>query len=86
MPKRRQTKKPLDRLPNAPLAEVVFEMRWKLQGSGSGIFLSDPGLLPLMSAFTTRAANWDIRFTRIWRGPKTSSDITLRDDILPLMM
>jgi uncharacterized protein (TIGR04255 family) len=51
MPKRRR---PVDRLPNAPLAEVVFEIRWKLQGNVP--FVTDPGLLPLTAAFTARAA------------------------------
>ena len=39
MPKKARAKKQLDRLPNAPLAEVVFEMRWKLQGNAP--FLTD---------------------------------------------
>jgi uncharacterized protein (TIGR04255 family) len=40
-------------LPNAPLAEVVFELRWDLQAGPTGqpILQSDPGLLPLMEAF-----------------------------------
>ncbi len=54
MPKKARAKKQLDRLPNAPLAEVVFEMRWKLQGNAP--FLTDPGILPLTAAFTPRAA------------------------------
>jgi len=43
-----------DRLPKAPLAEVVFELRWALQGGAdSPSFLhSDPGLLPLLDSFT----------------------------------
>ena len=60
MAKRGQpSKKPQarDRLPNAPLVEVVFELRWALWGS-PGIpapFRSDPGVLPLLHAFTTAA-------------------------------
>ncbi|HEV2156364.1 TIGR04255 family protein [Bradyrhizobium sp.] len=47
-------KKVLDRLPNAPLAEVVFELRWKLQGALP--IITDPGIHPLLAAFTPRAA------------------------------
>jgi hypothetical protein len=43
----------LDRLPNAPLAEVVFEMRWALVGNSP--FLTDPGVIPLLEAFTLAA-------------------------------
>jgi uncharacterized protein (TIGR04255 family) len=44
------------RLPKAPLAEVVFELRWALQEGpeGEAILRSDPGLLPLLAAFTDR--------------------------------
>ena len=46
--------KPLERLPKAPLVEAVFELRWRLQeGPPSQPSLhADPGLLPLMEAFT----------------------------------
>src|SRR6516165_9337395 len=53
MAKKARAKKLSDRLPNAPLAEVVFEMRWRLQGNPP--FVSDPGILPLTSSFTRRA-------------------------------
>ena len=45
-----------DPLPKAPLAEVVFELRWALQGGpeGQSVLQSDPGLLPLLDGFTTR--------------------------------
>ncbi len=45
---------PVDRLPKAPLAEVVFELRWRLPGpeDALGLMKSDPGLLPLMDTFT----------------------------------
>jgi hypothetical protein len=54
MAKKGRAKKALDRLPNAPLAEVVFELRWRLQGNGP--LLTDPALLPLTAAFTPRQA------------------------------
>jgi uncharacterized protein (TIGR04255 family) len=43
------------RLPKAPLAEVIFELRWALQGGpqGQAILQSDPGLLPLIENFTS---------------------------------
>jgi uncharacterized protein (TIGR04255 family) len=45
-----------DPLPKAPLAEVVFELRWGLQGGpeGQAVLQSDPGLLPLLDSFTSR--------------------------------
>jgi uncharacterized protein (TIGR04255 family) len=42
----------VDRLPNAPLAEVVFELRWGLPGVPP--FQTDPGLLPLCQSFTNK--------------------------------
>lgn len=44
------------RLPKAPLAEAVFELRWKLQGDKNipGVMHSDPALLPLIENFTSR--------------------------------
>jgi hypothetical protein len=44
-------------LPKAPLVEVVFELRWMLQEgpSGAPVLQSDPGLLPLLNGFATRA-------------------------------
>jgi uncharacterized protein (TIGR04255 family) len=48
--------RPIDRLPKAPLAEVVFELRWKLPGpEETPVWLkSDPGLSPLMDVFTAK--------------------------------
>lgn len=44
------------RLPNAPLAEAVFEMRWALAGDPTQpLFRIDPGFLPLVSSFTAGA-------------------------------
>ena len=45
------------RLPNAPLVEVVFEMRWALQGEPNALpFLStDPGFFHLIKTFPVRA-------------------------------
>ena len=42
------------RLPKAPLTEVVFELRWNLQGGNElpAVVHSDPGLLPLLENFT----------------------------------
>jgi hypothetical protein len=46
------------RLPNAPLTEVVFELRWKLQGAPPTPppLYSDPGASALVPAFTTAMA------------------------------
>jgi len=43
------------RLPKAPLAEVVFELRWALQDSADSppVLHSDPGLMPLLTNFTS---------------------------------
>jgi hypothetical protein len=51
MAKRRQQ---IERLPKAPLAEVVFELRWKLHGTPDtpDLLKIDPGLVPLLEAFT----------------------------------
>lgn len=53
MAKRRH---PIERLPKAPLAEVVFELRWTLQGPAEAPVLIkvDPGLLPLLDGFMGR--------------------------------
>jgi uncharacterized protein (TIGR04255 family) len=45
-------------LPNAPLVEVVFELRWQLHGGDNTLpapLRTDPGLLPLLHAFPLRA-------------------------------
>jgi len=40
-------------LPKAPLVEVVFELRWALQGAPlPPVMQSDPGLLPLLDSFS----------------------------------
>ncbi|KAB7741518.1 TIGR04255 family protein [Parvibaculum sedimenti] len=46
-----------NRLPNAPLAEVVFELRWALQSDSTTplTLQNDPGLIPLLDAFTKNA-------------------------------
>lgn len=46
-----------NRLPNAPLVEVVFELRWALQSDSTplGTLQNDPGLIPLLDAFTKNA-------------------------------
>src|SRR3954467_7386626 len=49
-----QRHRQLTRLPNAPLAEVVFELRWKIQGPADAppVVRIDPGLLPLLENFS----------------------------------
>ena len=49
-PKKRRA----DRLSKAPLTEVVFELRWALQGDAlpHPVMQSDPGLLPLLENFS----------------------------------
>jgi uncharacterized protein (TIGR04255 family) len=46
----------VERLPKAPLAEVVFELRWALQTDPGSppILRTDPGLVPLLEGFTGR--------------------------------
>jgi hypothetical protein len=48
-------KRASDRLPKAPLTEVVFELRWARQAGPAGqpILQSDPGLLPLLERFSS---------------------------------
>ncbi len=48
--------KELERLPKAPLVEAVFELRWQLQEGppGQPPLNSDPGLIPLIEAFTEK--------------------------------
>jgi len=44
-------------LPKAPMVEVVFELRWKLQTGPKGevmVLQSDPGLVPLVDRFSKR--------------------------------
>jgi len=60
------------RLPNAPLAEVVFELRWKLVGD-AGLpppLHTDPGLIPALSTFTTEAAKLGFNATRDMSRPQ----------------
>src|SRR5688572_1001001 len=56
----------LARLPKAPLAEVVFELRWVLQSDpGLPPFLrNDPGLAPLLDSFTANMKKAGYGFTR----------------------
>jgi uncharacterized protein (TIGR04255 family) len=47
----------LARLPNAPLVEVVFELRWKLYNDAIPLPLRiDPGVLPLLNTFSAKMA------------------------------
>jgi len=58
-------------LPKAPLAEVVFELRWVLHG-GQGVptlFQVDPGYLPAEEAFTAEAAGLGFPSVRNMGGP-----------------
>jgi len=54
------------RLPNAPLAEVVFELRWELQGEGSfpPPFRVDPGYHILADSFSSAARQAGLRYQR----------------------
>jgi hypothetical protein len=47
-----------DRLANAPLIEVVFELRWKLQGGEQlpAALRADPGTIPLPRATSLNAS------------------------------
>ena len=58
--------------PNAPLAEVVFELRWRLVGDPSLPlpFHTDPGLLPALSQFTVEAARLGFGATRDMSRPQ----------------
>jgi uncharacterized protein (TIGR04255 family) len=54
-PKYRMVRKPaqfLEKLPNAPLVEAVFELRWAVQ---PGIAYADPGFPALREAFSKQA-------------------------------
>jgi uncharacterized protein (TIGR04255 family) len=60
------------RLPNAPLAEVVFELRWRLVGDASLLLPlhTDPGLIPALSVFTVEAAKLGFSTTRDMSRPQ----------------
>src|ERR687896_366249 len=49
-------KKAAQCLAKAPLAEVVFELRWRLPGGDSvpAALRTDPGMLPLLEGFSDR--------------------------------
>ena len=55
-----------DRLPNAPLVEVVFELRWELQSGPAGgqVLQSDPGIVSLVENFSQRAKKLKFNFYR----------------------
>ena len=61
-----QRRRRIARLPKAPLAEVVFELRWKLQGPPDSppVLKADPGLLPLLDNFTNRMKKAGFGFSR----------------------
>jgi uncharacterized protein (TIGR04255 family) len=44
------------RLPNAPLVEAVFELRWALPGPSGTPWHIDPGFLPMRELFTKNVA------------------------------
>jgi uncharacterized protein (TIGR04255 family) len=54
------------RLPKAPLIEVVFELRWTLQGGpdAPSVLRSDPALLPLIDRFTATTKKLGFAFFR----------------------
>ena len=51
-------------LPNAPLTEVVFEMRWALEDRGKGVSTSssDPGYPLLVDNFSVAAKKYGLNF------------------------
>jgi len=53
-------------LPNAPLTEVVFEMRWRLEGAKSIPipFKNDPGFYVMADRFAMAASQHGFRFAR----------------------
>src|SRR6266480_3745454 len=60
------------KLPKAPLVEVVFELRWHLQGAGekqATILHSDPGIIPLLEAFTSSMKRAKFGFVRDMSSP-----------------
>lgn len=65
--------KPSERLPKAPLVEAVFELRWRLQEAPTSqpALHADPGLIPLLDAFT--------------RKMKSAKFVTVRDLSHPLL-
>jgi uncharacterized protein (TIGR04255 family) len=52
------------RLPNAPLVEVVFELRWMLQGGGATPWFVDPGFLQTRESFTKNVTRLGFTETR----------------------
>jgi len=68
------------RLPNAPLVEVVFEMRWALQGAPGlpSVFHADPGFLQTQEAFTAKAAKMGFASRRDMQpGPELPGGYTI---------
>lgn len=53
-------------LPNAPLSEVVFELRWKLQGDQKTppVFWTDPAYQILVSNFVPAAAKYGFKTSK----------------------
>jgi uncharacterized protein (TIGR04255 family) len=58
------------RLPNAPLVEAVFELRWALQGPPGTPSLTDPGFLPMRESFTKNVARLGFVELRDMVGPQ----------------
>ncbi len=61
-----ESPKPTTRLPNAPLTEVVFELRWRLDGSESIPipFRNDPGYHVMADRFGTAASEHGFSYPR----------------------
>jgi hypothetical protein len=59
------------RLPNAPLVEAVFELRWALQGGPPGSpWHTDPGFFPMRESFTKNVARLGFVELRDLVGPQ----------------
>jgi uncharacterized protein (TIGR04255 family) len=58
------------RLPNAPLVEAVFELRWVLQGTPGTLSHQDPGFFPMRESFTKNIARLGFVETRDMIGPQ----------------
>jgi uncharacterized protein (TIGR04255 family) len=71
--KRSASARKADRLPSAPLAEVVFELHWALVGEDqSGVLPYDPMLIPLLQRFSDEMEKLGFHHVRdIVRPPQT---------------
>src|SRR5712691_9461333 len=78
---------PPTQLPNAPLVEAVFEMRWALQGPPGvpTLLHTDPGFLQTQEAFSARAAKIGFPARRdMTQGPEMPGGHTISRRFFPL--